>query len=470
MKEYAMESESISIPSARSNSWRSVVATVIFTTAIVLGGCGTNRQYQIDLMPAPEVYDEDQINPLADNTLLENSPYQGMLYVTDRVPAGDDDREDFYLNERGRVIRAGVGTIHVEGVEMTWEEARAVSLAKTRSQKYPLQVDTVNEFGVLKEILPFDFLNDPGDYENEPAADQKFIDLINGKLAASNKKDIFIYVHGYKVVFEDPLLVATELWHFLGYEGVFIAYSWPSTPKRAAYFKDIETSNLTARNLRLLLKFLARNTDAERIHLVGYSAGTRVIITAIHQLALEYKSSTKEQVQAKLHIANVSLVGSDYDRTRFGGAIADGFLKVSAVTTIYESRHDKVLGMSRFFFREERLGELADSANATPTIRNFLLNTDDIFFVDASDAEGSAAGNGHAYFRNSPWASSDLLMTLMYRLSPEERGLIRPDGELSWSFPPDYISRLRQAIFKANPALGEAIHEQASDSAPSDAP
>ncbi|NIT60672.1 MAG: alpha/beta hydrolase, partial [Aliifodinibius sp.] len=52
-----------------------------------------------------------------------------------------------------------------------------------------------------------------------------------------------IYVHGYKVVFENPMLVATELWHFLGYDGVMVGYAWPSTPSRWAYLRDTDTSN-----------------------------------------------------------------------------------------------------------------------------------------------------------------------------------------------------------------------------------
>ncbi len=139
--------------------------------------------------------------------------------------------------------------------------------------------------------------------------------------------------------------------------------------------------------------------------------------------------------------------------------MADGFLKVPAVTTIYTSGHDSALGLSRWIFHEQRLGELANAAISSQTVRDFLLSTDDIYVVDVTDAEGSARGNGHAYFRNSPWASSDLLMTLMYNLSPRERGLVRPDGELAWIFPPDYISRLRQAIFKANPDLAEIIQD-----------
>ena len=57
------------------------------------------------------------------------------------------------------------------------------------------------------------------------AAATAFADAINAKLADSRSKDIVVYVHGYKVPFENPLLVATELWHFMGYDGVVIPYS-----------------------------------------------------------------------------------------------------------------------------------------------------------------------------------------------------------------------------------------------------
>jgi len=93
-------------------------------------------------------------------------------------------------------------------------------------------------------------------------------------------------VHGYKVVFENPLLVASELWHFLGYEGSFIAFSWPSTPDTLAYFADLETAALSAGNLRILIQYLAEQTEARKIHIIGCSAGTWVVAQALDQLAL----------------------------------------------------------------------------------------------------------------------------------------------------------------------------------------
>ena len=56
---------------------------------------------------------------------------------------------------------------------------------------------------------------------------ETFAKLINSKLALSRQKEVLIYVHGYKVVFDNPILVTTELWHFLGYDGVAIAFAWP---------------------------------------------------------------------------------------------------------------------------------------------------------------------------------------------------------------------------------------------------
>ena len=55
--------------------------------------------------------------------------------------------------------------------------------------------------------------------------------------------------------------------------------------------------------------------------------------------------------------------------------------------------------------------------------------------------------------RSSPWASSDVLMTLYYGLSPEERGLVEQNDLPVYTFPPDYIARLWSAIEKVNPVF-----------------
>ena len=71
--------------------------------------------------------------------------------------------------------------------------------------------------------------------------------------------------------------------------------------------------------------------------------------------------------------------------------------------------------------------------------------------INVSDAEGADSGNGHGYFRSSPWASSDVLMTLYYGLLPGERGLVKDPDLPVFSFPPDYLERTWAAIEARSP-------------------
>lgn len=433
-----------------SNDIVMVVARGLLIVVVIgLAACASDMPYKINLMPAPDIYDQGAIDPFVDKSFVETIPYSGMLYATDRQPASEKDSDPYYLNKRGHLLRLGVAQVKLNVKGMTWEEARRITLLKNRTEKYPLQVAKVEEFGVLYDS--YSLFDDPklsDSNSRQPA--EHFAKIVNEKLDHSKRKDIYIYIHGYKVNFENPMLVASELWHFLGYDGVFIAYAWPSTPKRLAYFSDLETAHCSGRNLRTLLYYLARETKAERIHIVSYSAGTRVVFTALAQLALLHKDSDKATFQKKLHIGHVIMVGSDLDRDIMGGYILDGLLKVPAYLTVYLSETDKALGVSSWLFGRKRLGQIRRELPQNSMVAEFLRNTSDLIVIDVTDAEDAAAGNGHAYFRQSPWASSDILMTLMHYLSPEQRGLVRTEEWPIWSFPPDYIIRLKNALIEVN--------------------
>ena len=247
-----------------------------------LTACGGKKINEIFLMPAPDVYDTGVIDPFTDFNPIDSIPYEGMLYATDRKPAEEGDEKNIYLNERGFLLRVGVGKLKLGDNTMTWEEARKISLLKNRPGNYPLKITSVEEIGILADSYS-QFI--PPEVSDIHQPEKDFAAKVNSKLEKSKKKDIFIYVHGYKVVFENPLLVAAELWHFLGYEGVFIAYSWPSTPKTLAYFSDLETTTLSATNLRLLLEYLARDTDAEKIHIIAEEImrGSKDVAESIHR-------------------------------------------------------------------------------------------------------------------------------------------------------------------------------------------
>jgi hypothetical protein len=128
--------------------------------------------------------------------------------------------------------------------------------------------------------------------------------------------------------------------------------------------------------------------------------------------------------------------------------------------SIYISEKDKALSLSRFLTRRERLGQMF-SQEMNPAVADYLYqNEADISIINVTEASQATAGNGHGYFRRSPWASSDILITLAYGLGPAERGLVRGEHLPIWAFPADYIERLRAAIIKANPDLRPALEKK----------
>jgi esterase/lipase superfamily enzyme len=417
----------------------------VWAVLLLIGGCASNEPYQIELMPAPEVYTTGTADPFLNIENIDdaNIPYRGILYATDRKPA--ESREAFYNNQRGFLLRLGLAKISVRENDLDWEEARRVSLLKNRSESYPLRLAGVEEFGILDRSVSE--LIDPVLLSSDLRAPaETFADLINAKLALSRNKEIMVYVHGYKVVFDNPVLVTTELWHFLGYDGVAIAFAWPSTPSTWAYMSDLETASLSAHSLRVLIEFLAEETQAERINIIGYSAGTRVVIDALDQLSLMSSAAEIEGKRDQLSIGQVILVGSDYDRDLFAAALMNGLLDVPKSLTIYLSEADQALGISRWLFGRNRLGQMWTERPLKPHISEYIRRNESLILIDVTDAEAAAAGNGHAYFRKSPWVSSDILVSLLYDLDPEQRGLVKLSDIPVWSFPENYPQRLQNLL------------------------
>lgn len=407
---------------------------------LLLAGCASAPLDRTELMPAPAVFEGGAIDPFAQVRLEGRQLGSEILFATDRDPATADDIERYYASRRGHLVRLGRAQISHGDGRLTWREARRLSLESNREKPYRLQVDAVEALGVLPgSVSPFTdpVLLSPG----EETAAAEFADAINAKLARSNSRDIILYVHGFKVPFQNPLLVATELWHFMGYDGVMIPYSWPSTPRLLAYFSDVETTALSAHYLRQFITFLRDQTDAERIHVLGYSAGTRLVIEAVSMLAIEGGAEA-----GKSRLGQIILVGSDYDTGLFAAALSNGILDTSERLTVYLSGIDGALRFANLVFGRERLGQLL-SQDMPDHVAQALDAANDLVLIDVTDAEKANARSGHSYFRESPWVSSDILATLTTGLGPAQRGLVREQQDLPiWRYSRDFVARLQQAL------------------------
>ncbi|WIY24633.1 alpha/beta hydrolase [Parasedimentitalea psychrophila] len=409
--------------------------------ALMLPGCGENIYNELKLMPSPTVYVDGDLDPFNNRSAQQIQAHTQLFYATDRRVAGADDKQAFYTNERGIALRTGVANVKMTPPAQDWASLHRITLAGERDIARTLKVSTVHEIGPM----PFSSSDENGMPLPEQVtrkAASIFSKSIDRQLVLSGNRDVFIYVHGYNVDFEYPTLVSKELQHFLGYQGAFISYNWPATPSRLAYFRDLETASATRRNLRKLIEFVSDSTDARRIHLIGYSAGSRLVFEVAYQIALQNQVSGTRRAR----LGQVILIGSDLDRTYFIQALADGLLEGMDHLSIYMSGSDAALNISRMVFGRNRLGQVAAEGEVSPGIEDLLIAEPRLSLIDSSNAPGVDLGNGHWYFRSSPWTSSDIFVSLLKGLSPATRGLARVPGSALWQFPADYPDRLKSAL------------------------
>ena len=161
------------------------------------------------------------------------------------------------------------------------------------------------------------------------------------------------------------------------------------------------------------------------------------------------------------------LVGSDIDTGMFASYLLDGLLRIPEHLTFYTSPADDALHLSHKVFAHRRMGEIMPGT-LDERMRAYVAASPRLALIDVEGAANFDAGNGHAYFRQSPWVSSDVLMTLRYGLSPGERGLEqRPDSPI-WRFPPDYTARSDAALARANPGLRAVADPRAAIPGPAE--
>ena len=408
---------------------------------LLLGACGRSNVVPDGTGLCPEL----ACDPYRDTQAIAATGHPDVLYATDRRPADPlDANTGFYLNRRGGALRLGVATLRLSRPDAspTWADAQRVPLLRDQYEDYPLQISAVREFGIepasVSPLAPRE-LHERADAR----ALEAFADAVNARMAASDRRDVTVFVHGYKISFATPLLLAAELSHYLNHQGVVIAYAWPSQETVWGYASDIESAVNSARNLRLLLGAIAKYSEAERIHIVAHSAGSRLVMRALADIAL---AGGREFSRSDTRIDQVILAGSDLDRDILAGYFLDGVLRITGSLTIYASRDDGALEASETVFRRRRAGQTIAEAAIDERNAGWLLEQKRLHIVDVSDAPGWDAGRGHRYLRTSPWVRADILTTLLQDLSPAERGLERSAAYPLWRFPPDYPRRLEPLV------------------------
>jgi esterase/lipase superfamily enzyme len=266
---------------------------------------------------------------------------------------------------------------------------------------------------------------------------------LNGSIESARDRDLLIYVHGAKVNFYNANAFAAQLDHFMGRDMTSMAFSWPTRQNIFAYGtgSDVRRAYTAAPALTALLEILAHESVARRIHIICWSAGGRVVNSALSQLYARH--ADEDDLRERFRLGTVYFAAADVPGDEFIEALpALNELATRIVVTV--SSKDSALQMARTFMRGgARIGQR--NTDISPEQMEIVRAADRLEVVDVSrDWEGRGFDiTGHRYWYDHPWASTDMILAVRSDLGPSQRGLAPTDLDLLWSIPADYPDRLR---------------------------
>lgn len=233
----------------------------------------------------------------------------------------------------------------------------------------------------------------------------------------SPKQQALVFIHGYRVGFDDAVKRTAQIVFDLKFKGAGICYSWPSNAGLADYKSDEANVGWTVTQLEGFLRELAERSGAKTIHLIAHSMGNRALLAAIERISLQDDGPKFGQV-----ILAAPDVDAGEFRTRYAPAVA----KSAQQVTLYASSHDRALIASMRAHHYARAG--LSGAD--------IVVTDGVDTVDVSPIDTSLLG--HSYYGDNPKMIEDLTAMINLNLPAASREWLERDvleeEEFYWRF------------------------------------
>ena len=428
------------MPGVRGGRWRLPVVLLI---AGALGGCATSRP----LMPTPVVYAQGVEEPFADVVPALQSAEADVLYITDRTPEQDQQGRLTYGIGRSPSVAFGSAVVRL-GEGTSWKDLTAQ--ARGGEQKLELSLVSVREQARAPET-PLEWTlveGQPVTAPEEEAKNQAVLDALctelERRLAVTQRKEVFVYVHGVQNTFQDSVFAIAELWHYFGRVGAPVVFSWPAGygGLLRGYTYDRESGEFAVFHVKQFLYALTQCSQVERISIIAHSRGTDVVATALREMTIAERAAGRDP-RRTLRLQNVVLAAPDLDLGVVLQRVASEHVAASAKRfTIYSSGNDKAISISELLFGGlARIGQMSflTASSERPEMIG-RRPKGNVAFVEYTGENGGSAGQ--SYFRENPAVSSDLVLAIRYDRDPgakNGRPLRHVEGSF-WVIDDEYLS------------------------------
>ena len=172
---------------------------------------------------------------------------------------------------------------------------------------------------------------------------------IEASRAAGDGAHALVFIHGFNNSFEDAAIRAAQLGCDLEVPGATAFFSWPSMGKTQGYMADEATIEASVPDIVEFLTDFTRRSGADVVHLVAHSMGNRGLLRAMEQIA------SKADTQG-VQFGQIFLAAPDVDRRLFEQLAVHYRSPRSVRTTLYSSRRDLAVHLSKILHKNPRAG------------------------------------------------------------------------------------------------------------------
>lgn len=333
--------------------------------------------------------------PLANPTKEDDAVYP-VWFGTNRRP--DPDRSDRFTDQRNDRITYGRAEVFIPAAHRFGEIG-------TPFWKRLLRFDLRDDHLQLQQVS----VQDPAAWLGELRK------VMTDAAADGGQSNALVFLHGYNTSFEDAAIQAAQIGFDLKVSGATAFFSWPSKGSLSAYPADEAGIQASEAAITEFLVTFARESGADRVHLVAHSMGNRGLLRALQRIAGD------AELRSKVKFGQIFLAAPDLDRDLFLH-LAALYPQFSERTTLYESNGDLAVLSSSVLHQAPRAGYFKPYTVA-PGIDTVAVPD---FSIDVL---------GHGYFAQAEALLDDIHILMLHDEAPGRRIRIEPaseDGQHFW--------------------------------------
>jgi esterase/lipase superfamily enzyme len=411
------------------------IGWLLLVLSVLATGCASTPPH---LAPTPAIFKDSRLAFAPTIPTELRTTRLPVFFATTRAATSGPEH---YVNEPAQGVTLGVARVRLGEAGWTWDDLQASDQSSSVDQPRIGAVESVETFGLA------------GGGADTTAADLAFVAAIDAQLARVRNPEVVLYVHGYRVSFDEVAVQVGSFAHYLG-QGAIVTFQWPTGMNFWNYVTDCPRAQRYIPDIERLLVLLAR-TKAQHVNVMAYSCGSPLLASALARLRARDQKLDPAALQDRYRIGNVIFVASDVDLKTFARDHVQPALDLSRQVIVYFSQVDRALGFSSLLAGASRLGQ-PDIADLSVEEIARLAADPTLQAIDVTDVRGAhemGGMAGHGYWYANEVISTDVTVSLRYPIPPGQRCLVNKPGTRVWQIPPDYLDCLAGRLLNRFPEL-----------------